>query len=555
MFNIIFIVSFAIMIKILVSWIGDTDLDASKPLEKRKIRKQIGLGPICEAIKNRSFDKVFLLENYNYKGRKEELDTYLKWLNAEIKPPIKLLSETLDNPTDYQAIYDICLQRVNEIYKQEGEESKLTFHLSPGTPQMHTVWVILFKTHFDKVSLVQSSMEGGVKDVVIPFKIAPQLIQDFVRSTDEKLENLTAAKTAKTDSFDNIIGKSQSIQRVKERARRATVNNYPVLILGETGTGKELFATAIHNESLRKANGKEITPVNCGAIPKELIESELFGHKAGAFTGATKDHEGYFKQAHKGTLFLDEIGDLPLKAQVKLLRVLQSKKIRPIGAKKDEEIDVRIIAATHQNLYKMIKKGKFREDLFYRLNVLVLNIPPLRERKEDLELLIDYLFSKIKADSNNVDVEHKYFSVGAKNILLNYDWPGNIRELQSVLVKTAVYSNDLEINANDVNEALSNPILESKREVEKQYQKPIFETQALTLQPLKEQILNRPLGDNLKIKDVMSEVATHYLNRALEQTHGNKTKAAKLIGLGSYQSLTNWMNPKDKKKSKNTSGT
>lgn len=540
------------MIKILVSWIGDTDLDASKPPEKRKVRKQIGLGPICEAIKNRNFDKVFLLENYNHKGRKEELENYLKWLRSQIEIPVKLLSETLDNPTDYQAIYDICLQRVTEIYDQEKNEKKVTFHLSPGTPQMHTVWVILSKTHFDKVSLIQSSIEGGVKDVVIPFKIAPQLIEDFVRSTDEKLENLTAAKTAKTDSFDDIIGKSEAIQRVKDRARKATVNNYPVLILGETGTGKELFATAIHNESSRKA--KEIVTVNCGAFPKELIESELFGYVKGAFTGAIKDHEGFFKQAHKSTLFLDEIGDLPLKAQVKLLRVLQSKKFRPIGAKQDEEVDVRIIAATHQNLHKMIKKGTFREDLFYRLNVLVLNIPPLRERKEDLELLIDHLLKKIKTDNKDIDVEHKYFSVNAKNILFNYNWPGNVRELQSVLVKTTIYSNHLEMSANDVNEALSFPI-SAKRKSETTPQELMVETKKETSQPLIEQILNRPLGDTLKIKDVMSEVAKHYLDRALEQTHGNKTKAAKLIGLGSYQSLTNWMNPKDKKKSKNTSGT
>ncbi|MFY9225824.1 MAG: sigma 54-interacting transcriptional regulator [Blastocatellia bacterium] len=527
------------MAKILVSWIGDTDLDAAKPPEKRRTKKQIGLGPICEAIKIKNFDKVFLLENYGYKGRKEELENYLKWLKAQVSCDIKPLNETLDNPTDYQAIYDICLQRVNEIYRNEPAKSQLTFHLSPGTPQMHTVWVILFKTHFPEVSLIQSSIEGGVKDVSIPFKIAPQLIQDFVRSTDEKLESLTAAKTAKTDSFDNIIGKSEAIQRVKERARRAIVNNYPVLILGETGTGKELFATAIHNESSRKQQVKEIITVNCGAIPKELIESELFGHTKGSFTGAIKDHEGYFKQADKGTLFLDEIGDLPLKAQVKLLRVLQSKKIRPIGAKKDEEVDVRIIAATHQNLYKMIKKGTFREDLFYRLNVLVLNIPPLRERKEDLELLIDYLFSKIKVDSKNVDVEHKYFSVSAKNLLFNYDWPGNIRELQSVLVKTAVYSNNLEITSADVTEALSNPILEKK--IKKETPKSTIKTKEELAQPIVEPTLNRPLGNGFSIEEVISEVARHYLNRAIEQTNGNKTKAAELLGLGSYQSFTNWM--------------
>ncbi len=230
-------------------------------------------------------------------------------------------------------------------------------------------------------------------------------------------------------TVDDIIGDSSIMQDLKDSVRKVAKTNSNVLIMGESGTGKELFAHSIHAGSMRRK--APFVCVNCGSIPEQLIESELFGYEEGAFTGARKGGKiGLFPAAHGGTIFLDEIGELPLSMQVRLLRVLQDREIQRVGSNVREKVNVRVVAATNRNLYQMVKKGEFRSDLYYRLNVVTLHLPLLRERKEDLPLLIQMILSKISKKESLGAIE---ISREAMDHLLRYDWPGNVRELENVL--------------------------------------------------------------------------------------------------------------------------
>ena len=304
------------------------------------------------------------------------------------------------------------------------------------------------------------------------------------------------------------------MQRLIAKARLAAPRSVPVLIEGESGTGKELLARAIHKASPRCV--KPFVAVNCGAIPPELVESEFFGHKKGSFTGAVNDRSGYFETANGGTLFLDEIGELPLAAQVKILRVLQEGEVTRVGDTKVTKIDVRVVAATNRSLLTEVAEHRFRADLFYRLAVAVLHIPPLRERHGDISLLIDHFLEH--DDNEPAGSKHKKISSSARNLLLSHPWPGNVRELLNTLRRATVWTTGSTIQTEDVREALF--IVDS--------------------QPA-EHILNRSISEGFSIQDVISEVARHYLARAMEETGENKSKAAKKLGLPNYQTLTNWL--------------
>jgi len=307
------------------------------------------------------------------------------------------------------------------------------------------------------------------------------------------------------------------MKRVIAKARRIAPRSIPVVIEGETGTGKELLARAIHRSSTRRK--KPFIAVNCGAIPNELVESELFGHEKGAFTGADRLRKGYFEAAHTGSLFLDEISEVPLSVQVKLLRILQEGEVVHVGATKPIKINVRIIAATNRELTTEISNGHFRSDLFYRLAVGVLRLPPLRDRTGDLSLLIDYLLDEV----NNESIEepghtHKKLYASARNLLLLHAWPGNVRELKNTILRASVWSEGETITSDEIKEALL-PIRT----------------------PSGSDILGRPLDTELKLPELINTVARHYLGRALEETRGNKSQAANLVGLPSYQTFTNWL--------------
>ncbi len=250
---------------------------------------------------------------------------------------------------------------------------------------------------------------------------------------------------ARIEGEEDIIGESEGIHTVLETIARVAPTDVRVLITGENGTGKELVAKAIHRKSAR--SDKPLVEVNCAAIPSELIESELFGHEKGAFTGATSKRIGKFEQADGGTIFLDEVGDMSLQAQAKVLRVLQEGKFERVGGSELIKVDVRVIAATNKNLPEEIKVGRFREDLYHRLNVIPLNVPPLRERREDVPLLVNYFLDKVIRRNN---FPQRTFSTGAMELLRSLDWPGNVRELRNAVERLVIMSQGPEITADDV---------------------------------------------------------------------------------------------------------
>jgi PAS domain S-box len=293
-------------------------------------------------------------------------------------------------------------------------------------------------------------------------------------------------------TFDNIIGNSPLFNSVKEQVKQISKQNVPVLLLGESGTGKELFARAIHSESYRR--NEVFMPINCGAIPESLVESELFGYEKGAFTGASSSGKmGKFEIAKDGTIFLDEIGDLPLHMQVKLLRVLEEKEITRVGALNTIKVNGRIVAATHKNLYKMVERGEFREDLFYRLNVIPINIPSLKERGNDIIELSLYFLNRY----NNI--YHKNiqgFTETTKDALLRYSWPGNVRELQNLIEYAINFEKGTNINLETIVNRMSND-------------KSVFQ-------------------EDRSLKEIVSDYEKQIINKLLEH-YGTDTDSKKII--------------------------
>jgi len=493
------------MKKVLISWIGIQDLKAAGQTALS------GLGPVGQAVKERNYDEIAILCDFSL----ERSQGYIKWLKNQTNVQIRLYPHTLSSPTHFGEIYKASADTVTKVLKQHSS-ADLTFHLSPGTPTMAAIWVILAKTRFP-AELIESSQQHGVKTASVPFDISAEFIPDLLRKPDQRLEQASAESPPSAPEFSDIVHRCSAMSRIIAKARRIAPRSVPVLIEGESGVGKELLARAIHKASPRY--DKPFVAVNCGAIPNELVESTLFGHEKNAFTGATRMHKGYFETADKGTLLLDEIGELPLPAQVKILRTLQEKEIVRVGATKPIKINVRIIAATNRNLVEEIQGNRFRADLFYRLAVAVFYLPPLRDRQGDLTLLIDNLLSKVNAVSREEPgYVHKIFSVSAKNLLIQHHWPGNVRELLNTIRRAALWSEGAVIENEDICDAII----------------PITMSEPAS-------ILNRPLGQGLSLPVIIQTVTRHYIERALDQTHGNKTQAAELVGLPSYQTLTNWM--------------
>ena len=490
---------------ILISWIGLTDIRASR------LEDGVGLGPICQAAKINEYDEIVLISDQSTK----DSEAYIKWLRTNTESEINLHSVELPGPTDFGAIYENATRVIIDA-KKRYREKKLHYHLSPGTPAMAAVWILIAKT-IHPAELIESSKEGGVRPVTVPFNISSEFIPALYREPDEHLVELSSEFPPESPAFHNIYHQSQVMRRLIKKARIIAPRSVPVLIEGESGTGKELLARAIHAGSQRK--GKPFVSINCGAIPSELFESELFGHEKGAFTGAERLKIGYFEAANTGTLFLDELGELSLSAQVKLLRAIQEKEITRVGATKAIKIDVRIIAATNRNLINEVYEGRFRSDLFYRIAVAVLKLPPLRDRKGDISLLIDRLLEDINYQSvNEPGYRHKNLSPNAKNLMIEHLWPGNIRELQNTLRRAFIWSNGSRIDTNDIRDALL-PIVKNSED----------------------NLLGRPIGDGFNIQALQDILVKHYIRRALNEANGNKTKAAKMLGVLNYQTLANWM--------------
>jgi len=494
------------MYAVLFAWVGNTDLKAAAGDETA------GVGPIAQALAAREFDRVVLLNNY---GR-AAVRGFKHWLTGRTSAKVVIREQKLSNPVNFGGIYSAAREAVEEEIEAAADGRtgpQLTFHLSPGTPAMAAVWIILAKAFYD-AELIQSSREGGVVTASVPFDISAEFVPELLRRKDRRIEDLAAGLPPEAPEFGDIIHRCGEMKRVIAKARRVAPHGVPVLIEGESGTGKELLARAIHDASPRKE--QPFVAVNCGAIPTNLVESELFGHVKGAFSGATSARKGHFETASGGTIFLDEVGELPAETQVKLLRAIETGEIVRVGSSSPLRPDVRVVAATNRNLVEEVSAGRFREDLFYRLAVAVLALPPLRARKGDIGPILDALLEKVGRELP--DAGNKILSVAARKVMLNHPWPGNVRELLNTLRRAAIWSSGPGIEAADVREALLTGTA-----------------------PTGGAALGRPLGGGFKLNEVLGLVARHYLERALEEAGGNKTRAAELLGLASYQTLSNWL--------------
>lgn len=496
--------------KTLVCWIGKSDLDACSG------KATAGCGPIGQAVGVERYDRIVLLSAWDTEAP-GTTKRYCNWLWDIAKTPIDPKLRRLSSPTEFQEIYQAADAELAALFTTYGPKLDLTIHISPGTSQMAVIWVILAKTRYP-ARLIQSSVEQGVREAVVPFDMSAEYLPEIRRRAGEQLIGLATGWSDQSADFSAIIHKSSEMKRSIALAARLAPYSIPVLIEGESGTGKELMARAIHHASGRTG---EIVPVNCGAIPTELVESEFFGHGKGAFSGAASDRKGHFEKAHGGTLFLDEIGELPKPVQVKLLRALQEGKIVRVGTSIEIAVDVRIITATNRNLANEVAQGNFREDLFYRLAVGMIRLPPLRERRGDLGLLIEHLLTKLNLDAPKAIAQRqKKLSAGAKNTLLNHTWPGNIRELFNTLQRAVVWSDSETIDAEVIQSVvLTAPLMQSNDS----------------------DILHRPIDKGINLEEVIARVARHYIERALVHTKNNKTQAANLLEFKSYQRLNDWM--------------
>jgi DNA-binding NtrC family response regulator len=358
--------------------------------------------------------------------------------------------------------------------------------LHPGTP-------VIIVTGFGELEkAVEAVREGAFDFVSKPFNITE--LKSLVERALQKAATPPQAAVMRDAMPPALLGRTPAMTAVYKQIAHAAAADAPVLIIGESGTGKELVARAIHQHGNR--SGRPFVPINCGALTETLLESELFGHVKGSFTGAISDSKGVFQTAHTGTVFLDEVGEMTPALQVKLLRVLQEGEVRPVGTSRPHKVDVRIVAATNVDVEKAVGDGKFRQDLYYRLGVVVINLPPLRERREDIPLLVERF---VQAASSKAG-KHVQLSDAALDALSTYHWPGNVRELENMIERLVVFSRTTNIQLSDL---------------------------PPTVTP-RAPALEKRLFDDLP---TLEEIERRYLVHVLEQVGGNRTRAAEVMGI------------------------
>jgi transcriptional regulator with PAS, ATPase and Fis domain len=479
---------------ILIGWLGRSDLNEPDG------------GAVASAVKAEEPDEVVVLSSHPAQASQ----AWAASLRRRTRARVLVHQATLRGPTDLTDIHHAATAAIRDTLERHPRKSRLTLLLSGGTPAMAAVFIILGKTRYPS-RFLETSRGHGVRQVEVPFSLSAELLPDLLRAPDAELERLAGELPPATAEFDGLVHRSTAMRRLLARARRVALRSVPVLVEGESGTGKELLARALHQASPRRA--QPFVAVNCGAIPEALVESELFGHEKGAFTGALAARLGHFREAHGGTLFLDEIGELPRAAQVKLLRTLQEGEVTAVGSSRAVAVDVRIIAASNRTLLHEVAAGRFRSDLYYRLAVAVLVLPPLRERTGDLDLLLDHGLKQINAEfAADPGYEPKRLTPAARAALHAHAWPGNVRELMNTLRRAALWTPGATVQGEDAREALlSAP---SPLEV---------------------------TAGEIDLPSHLAEIARRHLARALDAAGGNKSRAAAALGLASHQTLTNWI--------------
>jgi len=389
--------------------------------------------------------------------------------------------------------FDLCLTDMN---LPDGTGLEIVEHIQNTQPDLPVAVI----TAYGSMELAVQSLKAGAFDFVskpIDLKILRGLVESALKVAKKKFpSNSQELQNSK------LLGSSAAMNQLRSTINKLARSQAPVYIHGESGSGKELVAHEIHDMGPRADN--PFIAVNCGAIPTELMESEFFGHKKGSFTGATADKEGLFMAAENGTLFLDEIADLPQTMQVKLLRAIQERAVKPIGGHQEQSVDVRILCATHKNLAEEVQAGHFRQDLYYRLNVIQLDVPPLRDRAEDVPLLAEFFLKKIAQQWQN---PAQKLSENAQKKLETYNFPGNVRELENILERSATLCENTEIQSNDI----SLPKAMAPEE-------PVTELQPQT-----------PTDTGTFKQDLVEQEKAAILE-ALESTRWNKTAAAKQLG-------------------------
>lgn len=500
---------------LLLTW---TDRGPSRKPEHHVTRKASDQGPILRLLDQPEsvgrYSEALVLTT---RAAREPSQALVAGM-AERIPQVALQTLELEDPSDYAALFAALAPVLKRLPKDLGtSDAQVDVLLSAGTPQAQTLWVILVQARLLKARMLQ----------VIPADFVPHPHPKAVREVRLDIEGFPEIRALKEEvahlrakarlAAGSIVGESANIHALMQRAARVAPTTVPVLVLGETGTGKELVARAIH-EASRRAAGPFIAE-NCGTFAEGVLASELFGHEKGAFTGATGRRRGLFEMANGGTLFLDEVGELPLKVQVNLLRVLEDGTLRRVGAEDAVKVDVRVIAATHRDLRSMVREGTFREDLFYRLCGATLEIPPLRERLDDLERLVRHFLEEIGA-------LHLTPTRDAWRALQRYTWPGNVRELRAEVLRWTVFC-DHWVEVQDLSPAiqasLHNAISASPY---------IHQTSGDFGGASMRQIPQVPQPSLLpaqSLAEVLQEAEDREIRRALEETGGNLAQAARRL--------------------------
>ncbi len=456
-------------------------------------------GPLISAVKKGNFDHIIVLSSKQLKENAENTVQELKKLYPD--KTVEIYHTEIEDPSSHLEIINNINQFIKEkeevLYKKDFD---IFISITSGTPAMHACWLLFSASNRIKSKIIH------VKEARYTPSGEPEIVQinftqnEFVIVSQKITHEWEKDETQPPTSFADygLIGQSENFIKACQKTWRYAKQNIDILKPLESGTGKELFAEMIHKVSGRK--GKFI-PFHCAGTTETLFESELFGHKKGAFTGATSDRPGLCKEANDGTLFFDEIGDVPLNIQIKLLRFLENKKYRPVGSDKEEEANVRFVFATNKNLDDLVKEEKMREDFYYRINHSVVNIPPLRERVTDIHLLVEYFINKFDNKTPKIQITPE-----AMQKLTRHNWPGNIRELKSIIEQAIIDCGDTRIITPELINFKSPKTLDYLKNLP-------------------------PPHIGFSLDEFEKKIHDHYINKALELANNNQSEAARMLGI------------------------